>query len=116
MTWVPIHQNYPIVQSAIAENPLSIENQAVDLNDSSVQPWEGFRGWSKRVPYGQNAEESAKPSHIKISKPEQGIISPTTEKLNSDSSLPNSSIILSNDDVQPWEGFRGWSPRAPYGK
>ena len=26
-------------------------------------------------------------------------------------------IIKNNyDDVQPWEGFRGWSPRAAYGK
>ena len=58
-----------------------------------IKPWEGFRGWSPRVSYGQS------PLGLNAN-PKSTPVYPNNDK---------------NDDVKTWEGFRGWSPRVPYG-
>jgi hypothetical protein len=69
----------------------NVELIADEIEEDAVKPWEGFRGWSPRVPYGQSSKQSE---------------NKTDEN--------KETITNEDDDVKPWEGFRGWSPRVPY--
>ncbi len=78
-----------------------------------VKPWESFRGWSNRVPYGSGYSNKSLPSEPKKEKPRD---KPINLNRDIDNTNPKSLNAPKEnpEDVQPWEGFRGWSPRVRY--
>lgn len=79
-----------------------------------VKPWEGFRGWSPRVHYGQFPKDpNITPEPENITKDGKTAL-PSKKDLQDKNNQEKEKILSKDDDVQPWEGFRGWSPRVPY--
>ena len=44
------------------KNKLTEKKKIIKNNDGDVQPWEGFRGWSPRQPYGKDSKNATKKS------------------------------------------------------
>jgi hypothetical protein len=82
-----------------------------------VKPWEGFRGWSPRVPYSnKNSVSIESKGSKKSNQTDENHLSPKDlEDPNSSNRSKKQGKPEQSDDVKDWEGFRGWSPRVPYG-
>ncbi len=89
--------------------------QTENSNANNVQPWNSFRGWSPRVPYGQSNGHSTTPQSGEKAKTEESKNSTTDNLKPVESENKTSSDVIKND-VKPWESFRGWSREVPYSR
>ncbi len=87
----------------------------VEVEDD-VESWEGFRGFSPRVPYGQGPDSGQVRQEGTLSMPQVEGVHSETSQSKKEPDLKEKEKPANTDEVEPWEGFRGWSPRVPYGE
>jgi len=111
----PFHQ---LFGNSLSDRPAGLAlagEQTEYSNANNVKPWESFRGWSPRVPYGQSNGHSTTTQSENKTQTEASAISPTDNLKPVESENETPSHVIKND-VKPWESFRGWSREVPYSR
>ncbi len=100
-------------KTLLLNNAFAAENKENQTGEN-IKPWEAYRGWAPSVPYGKTygSKDEAETTKTLMSdeKPVSGIKEGKTK-----TTKPEEDSTKKEDNIKPWEAYRGWAPAVPYG-